>query len=121
MTIVLNLISSQIEICLLLSPQYTNMAELEIPEGSVADKNRGTKIIMDEEKDIGKDTTILFGNLDNIELSVDGFYEVRSDKIDTWIHLYASDSSDTGISGLDMNWRELVERVKYGEAEIVEE
>lgn len=96
------------------------MTELEIPNGTIADKNRGTKITLDNHKNIEKGTTIQFGNLDNITLTVDGFYEVRDNDVDTWIHLHAKDSSDTGISGLDMHWRELPERVKYGNAKILE-
>lgn len=96
------------------------MPELKIPEGTIADKNRGTEIIIDGYRNIEKGTIIRFGDLDDITLTVDGFYEVRSDEANTWIHLYAEDSSDTGISGLDMEWQELPERIKYGNAEILE-
>jgi hypothetical protein len=97
------------------------MAELEIPDGTLADKNRGSKIILENGDVIEKDTRIYFGALDGMTLEVDSFYEVRSNDIDTWVHLHSPDSSDAGISGIDIVWQELAERVEYGEGKIVSE
>lgn len=97
------------------------MAELKISEGSLADKNRGSKIVLENGEKVEKETSIYFENLDGITLEVDGFFEVRSDDVDTWIHLHSTDSSDSGISGVDMGWRELAERIEFGDAEIVDE
>lgn len=97
------------------------MPELKIPEGTVADKNRGTEIVMDEKNDISADTTIRFGDLGDICLTIDGFYEVMGDESDIWVKLYAENSINKGICGLEMVWRELPERIKYGNAEIVDD
>lgn len=96
------------------------MPELDVPEGTMADKNRGTEIILDGEENVQKGTEIRFENLDGIELEVDGFYEVESDIAEPWVHLHAGDSPDSGIFGIDILWREVAERVKYGDAEVLE-
>ena len=95
------------------------MYELKIPkQGTLANKNRETSIEIENHQDIKKGTTIQFGNLDNIELTVDGIYEVETDA-PTWVHLHNSDASNDGIYGIDLFWRELAERVAHGDAEIV--
>lgn len=97
------------------------MPELAIPEnGTIADKNRGTEIEIENHPNIEQSTTIQFGDLDDVELTVDGFYEVETDA-PTWVHLHNSDASDDGIYGIDLFWRELAERVAHGNAEILEE
>lgn len=95
------------------------MAELEIPSGTIADKNNETRIILDDDRVISTDTIIKFGNLEDIKMAIDGFYEVGNDGVETWVHMYSKNGSDSGISGIDIDWRELAERVQYEEAEIV--
>lgn len=50
-------------------------------------------------------------------MAVDGFYEFDNDEVETWVHMYSKDGSDSGISRID--WRELAERLQYEGAEIV--
>jgi hypothetical protein len=96
------------------------MPRLEIPDnGTIADKNHGTEIIIDGYKNIEQDTTIQFEDLDGVTLTVDGFYEIETDA-PTWVHLHNNDASDDGVYGIDLFWRELAERVAYGNAEILQ-
>lgn len=66
---------------------------------------------------ISTDTIIRFGNLEDIRMAVDGFYEFDNDEVETWVYMYSKDGSDSGISGID--WRELAERLQYEVAEFV--
>lgn len=66
---------------------------------------------------ISTDTIIRFGNLEDIRMAVDGFYEFDNDEVETWVYMYSKHGSDSGILGID--WRELAERLQYEGAEIV--
>lgn len=93
------------------------MAELRIPDGTIADKNKNTEIISDDHV-VRKGTEIRFPKLDALKLEVDGFYEVRDDEVNTWVQLNNTNGSDIGVCGVSMLWQEIAERLEYGDAKI---
>lgn len=94
------------------------MAELRIPDGTIADKNKDTEIIISDDRVVRKGTQIRFPKLDDLKLEVDGFYEVRDDEVNTWVQLNNTNGSDIGVCGVSMLWQEIAERLEYGDAKI---
>lgn len=95
---------------------------IHVPEkGTIAKKQENTVIETSNGKEIKYNDRVKFEQFGGQKFYVSNFLDVGCEDAKTFIHFYSCNNveySDTGISGFDIDWEEVAERVDEGKAKI---